>query len=303
MADLPPALSRAEAEASVHLREWPLYRNNISDFLHNAQRRKNICCCWEIDITAVLERMQRIQRETKVAISLNAYWLYQLARAVRQHPELQAVRVPFRRKIAQYDGVDVGCAVEQRVPGLGSIAVPYTIRNADKKSLAAICAELRSARKRNLLATDPAIRLRGKLAHLPRPLRLLFWKWVDLNPARRRRIRGTVGLTNLSYLADDRRPAFGVPLVLLPCNLAVGSIYKRLVPSDTDPRGFRVAQMLCLTLTVDHEIVDGAPMARFGRTLTRAIEDAEGLDATFAQELTRLFGSDPAAPDAAAPAA
>lgn len=289
MAELPPVFSQAEAEASVRLRDWPVYRNNISDFLHNAQRRKNIACCWEVEITGVLERIQRLQRETRGAISLNAYWLYQLARAVRQHPEVQAVRVPFRRQIAQYDGVDVGCAVEQRVPGLGSIAVPYTIRNADKKSLAALCAELRGARKRDLLGTDPAIRLRGRLAHLPRWLRLLFWKWVDLDPARRRRIRGTVGLTNLSYLSDDRRPAFGVPLVLLPCNLAVGAIYKRLVPCDRDPRGFRTASMICFTVTVDHEIVDGAPMARFGRRLTQAIEDCEGLDAAFAAELVQTF--------------
>ena len=68
--------------------------------------------------------------------------------------------------------------------------MPYTIRDADRKSLATICAELRGARKRNLLAEDPAIRLRGRLALFPRPLRLLFWKWVDFNPARRRRIRG-----------------------------------------------------------------------------------------------------------------
>ncbi|HEY1110733.1 MAG TPA: 2-oxo acid dehydrogenase subunit E2 [Opitutaceae bacterium] len=294
MADIPPALSHAEAEASVRLRDWPIYRNNVSDFLHNAQRRKNISCCWELDITGVLERLQRIQRDTKIAVSLNAYWIHQLARAVRQHPEMQAVRVPLRRKLAQFDGVDVGTAVEQRVPGHGSIAVPYTIRNADRKSLAAICAELRGARKRNLLATDPALLLRGRLAHFPRLLRLLFWKWVDFNPARRRRIRGTVGVTNLSYLADDRRPAFGVPLAILPCNLAIGSIYKRLVPCEKDPRGFRTATMICFTLTVDHEVVDGAPMVRFGRTLTQSIEEATGLDDAFAQELARIFGGEPA---------
>lgn len=295
MDETPPALSPAEAAASVRLRDWPVYRNNVSDFLHNAQRKKNISCCWELDISPVLDRLQRIQRETRIAISLNAYWIYQLARAVRQHPEMQAVRVPLRRKLAQYDGVDVGTAVEQRIPGHGSIAVPYTIRNADKKSLAAICAELRGARKRNLLATDPALLLRGRLAHFPRWLRLLFWKWVDLDPARRRRIRGTVGITNLSYLADDQRPAFGIPLALLPCNLAIGSIYKRLVPCEADPRGFRAATMICFTLTVDHEVVDGAPMVRFGRTLTRAIEEAAGLDDAFASELARTFG--PAASD------
>lgn len=287
----PQPPSAALGSGVAQLRPWPVYRNNLSDFLHNAQRRKNVSCWWEVDITRVLEQVQRIQRETRVAVSLNAYWIHLFARAVRRHPEVQAVKVPWRRRIAQFDGVDVGAAVEQRVPGYGSIAVPYTIRGADTKSLAEICAELRAARKRNLIAEDPAIRLRARLAHLPRWARLMFWRWVDFNPARRRRIRGTVGITNLSFLADDQRPAFGLPLAILPANLAVGSIYKRLVPCDRDPRGFRTANMLCLTLTVDHEIIDGAPMVRFGRTLTQSMERADGLDETFVRDLLRTAGS------------
>lgn len=290
MGDSPPP-SSAGADGVASLRPWPVYRNNLSDFLYNAQRRKNISCWWEIDVTRVLEQVNRIQRDTKVAISLNAYWIFLFARAVRQHPQVQAVRVPWRRRTALFDGVDVGTAVEQRVPGHGSIALPYTIRNADKKSLAEICTELRGARKRNLIAEDPAIRMRARLAHFPRFARLLFWKWVDLDPARRRRIRGTVGVTNLSFLADDRRPASGLPLAILPANLAIGSIYDRLVPCTQDPRGFRTASMLCVTLTIDHEIIDGAPMVRFARTLTQSIERADGLDEAFAMELGRPSAS------------
>lgn len=277
----PPA-----ADDGIAFRPWPIYRNNVSDFLHNAQRRKNVSLSWEVEITRVQERVQQVQRDTKVPLSLHAYWIHRFARVVRRHPEMQAVRVPFRRRIALYPGVDVGTAVEQRVPGYGSVAVPYTIRDADTKSLATICVELNAARKRNLFAEDPGLRLRGLLAHFPRPLRLLFWKWVDFNPARRRRIRGTVGITNLSFLSDNQRPAFGHPLVLLPSNLTVGAIYPRLVPDETDPRGFRTASVLCLTLTSDHEIVDGAPIVRCARALTQAIERADDLDAAFATELT-----------------
>lgn len=297
----PTSPSASSGAGNVHLRDWPFYRNNISDFLHNASRRKNVSIWWEIDITRVLAAVQRIQRETRLGVSLHAYWIYQLAQAVRKHPEMQAVRVPWRRKVAQFDGVDVGTAVEQRVPGIGSIVVPYTIREADRKSLAVICGELRGARKRNLLTEDPGIRLRARLAALPRPLRLLFWKWVDFDPARRRRVRGTVGITNLSYLADEGRPAFGVPLVIQPTNLAIGSIYQRLVPCETDPRGFRTANMLCVTLTVDHEVVDGAPMARFARTLTYSIESLSGLDDAFAHELVERLGTGATGETASAP--
>ena len=44
---------------------------------------------------------------------------------------------------------------------------------------------------------------------------------------------------------------------------------------------------LCVTVTVDHDIVDGAPAARFGQTLTRMLEDGAGLDDEFAAEAAR----------------
>ena len=43
-----------------------------------------------------------------------------------------------------------------------------------------------------------------------------------------------------------------------------------------------------VTVTIDHDVVDGAPAARFGQTLTRLLEDGAGLDENFAAEAARL---------------
>lgn len=277
-----------KATPRVELRDWPVYRNNVVDFLNYSRKRHHISGMWEVDITHTQQRIQEVQRQARVAISFNAYLIYLLSRAVMEHPEIQAVRVPFRRSIAVFDGVDVGTAVEFRVPGRNSIALPYTVREADRKSLAEICVEMRDASKRNLMETDPGIRWRAKLAHLPAPVRRMIWRWVDLDPARRRRVRGTFGLTNLNFLSDGMGPGFGIPMPLLTSGLCVGSTYERLEPCNDDPRGFRVARKLCLTFQVDHDVVDGAPGLRFARTFTRALESAEGLDDAFASELAAL---------------
>jgi pyruvate/2-oxoglutarate dehydrogenase complex dihydrolipoamide acyltransferase (E2) component len=38
-------------------------------------------------------------------------------------------------------------------------------------------------------------------------------------------------------------------------------------------------EYLCLTISVDHDVVDGAPAARFGRVLKEYIEVGHGLEA------------------------
>jgi pyruvate/2-oxoglutarate dehydrogenase complex dihydrolipoamide acyltransferase (E2) component len=39
-----------------------------------------------------------------------------------------------------------------------------------------------------------------------------------------------------------------------------------------------VREMLALTVSVDHDVIDGAPAARFGARLAELIESAAGLD-------------------------
>ncbi|MEM1127799.1 MAG: 2-oxo acid dehydrogenase subunit E2 [Bacteroidota bacterium] len=271
MLDLSPS-------ASPELAPWPVYRNNVADLLAHAQRRPLISGLMEADVTETLHRIRTLQRRAGVGISLTAYLVYLLGQTTRRYPEMQAVRVPFRKKTARFHGVDVSTAVEHRLPGRGRLPVPYAVRDADRKSLAEICIELRTASKANLFEADPDLRLRARLAHLPRFVRRLFWRWVDLNPARRRRVRGTIGLSNLNGVTPFRRPGFVHAMTLLTTSLCVGALYDRLVPDADDPRGFRSSKRLCITLHCDHLLVDGAPMVRFAGSFLEALERGDGLD-------------------------
>ncbi|MFK8185307.1 MAG: 2-oxo acid dehydrogenase subunit E2 [Phormidesmis sp.] len=274
---------------SIQEIDWPVYRNNMIDFLAHAKRKSQIAGNWEIDITLAHTRIKEIQRRTRIAISFNAYLIFLLSRTISMYPAVQAVRVPWRRKMAIFEGVDVGTVVEQRLPDKTPIPLPYTVRNAESKSLAEICFEMRQASKCDLIHHDPGIRWRAKLAYFPGWIRQLVWYWVDLDPARRRRFRGTFGITNLNFLTHGRTPGFGHILTILSSALCVGSSYDRLVPSDQDSRGFVVRKHLCCTLAADHLVIDGAPILRFSRAFTEALENAEGLDEQFVEALIAQY--------------
>ena len=280
------------ASSRVHEMDWPILRNNVSDFLQHAKRLPQVSATWEIDITQAHERIRQIQRRTRIAISFNAYLIFLISRTIQKHPEVQTIRIPWRGKMAMFDGADISTIVEQRLPDKTPFPAPYVVRNAESKSLTEICLEMRQASKRDITNNElnAEIRFRReRLAQLPAWLRRLFWFWVDSSPVRLRQVRGTFGLSNLNLASQGMTAGFGHFLSILSSSLCIGSSYDRLVPDAEDPRGFSVRRHLCCTLAANHLVIDGAPLTRFAKTLTHALETAEGLDEQFAEDLIAQY--------------
>lgn len=70
-------------------------------------------------------------------------------------------------------------------------------------------------------------------------------------------------------------------------SIVVGGIAQR-APVETN--GSESREMLCLTVSANHELVDGAPVARFVRRLTGLIEGADLLLEAVGHKDTRHAG-------------
>jgi pyruvate/2-oxoglutarate dehydrogenase complex dihydrolipoamide acyltransferase (E2) component len=87
-------------------------------------------------------------------------------------------------------------------------------------------------------------------------------------------VAGTVGITAVGMFGNGA--GWGIPAATpTPLMLTVGGIGAKLVSIDGQiaPREY-----LSLTISVDHDIVDGAPAARFAERLKELIESGYGLD-------------------------
>ena len=81
---------------------------------------------------------------------------------------------------------------------------------------------------------------------------------------------GTFTVTNLGALGIEQfTPVLNTPEVAI---LGVGGLF--LKPVNT-PTGVRHVEAMTLSLTIDHQAVDGAPGARFLQDLARALENIE----------------------------
>ncbi len=87
---------------------------------------------------------------------------------------------------------------------------------------------------------------------------------------------GTVALTSVGMFGGGHS-GWGVSPTFHPVVLVVGSIAWKpvVVEGRVEPR-----EILNLTVTFDHDIVDGGPATRFVRRLVGLIESGYGLDET-----------------------
>jgi hypothetical protein len=83
---------------------------------------------------------------------------------------------------------------------------------------------------------------------------------------------GVVGVTSVGMFGSG--PMWLVPLASSTITVSVGSIAKRplFVEGAAQER-----EHLCLTLTFDHEVVDGAPAARFTKRFAEILSSGEEL--------------------------
>jgi pyruvate/2-oxoglutarate dehydrogenase complex dihydrolipoamide acyltransferase (E2) component len=261
---------------------WPRIRELVVDVLAMGHRVHLAHGLSEIDVSRPMALIEEYRPQVPGGLSLTAFIVHCVAQAVDKHEMLHAYR-KGRRRLVVFDDVDVNALFEKRKPDGSIIPVSYVVRGANHKSLAQINHELRQASKSDLY-NDEGVRRRRQILRLPRPLRRVVWWWVRRDPARLKRLWGTVAVSNVGSFVTSR-PGWGIPISFLTCVVVVGGMCDKVYWIDGGPQPRRT---LSVTITVDHDVVDGAPTARFGETFGQLVAAATGLDDGFLPEALAL---------------
>ncbi len=242
-------------------------RKAYTDVLAASRRKDIIHGLIEIDVTHSRQVLRRL-KEDGHPLSFTAFLVHAVARAVDEDRILHAYR--RRRRLIVFDDVDVNTQLEAEVDGQ-RIVQSLVIRSANHKSVTELTQEIRSAQ-----GHDPAAerRYRGTVAFLslPRFVRSLVWRLLLAHPVWFKRLGGTVAISSVGMFGTAG--GWGIPVGPATLMITVGGIATRprYVGPDLQPR-----EMLDLTISVDHQIVDGAQAARFARRLAELVERGDGL--------------------------
>jgi pyruvate/2-oxoglutarate dehydrogenase complex dihydrolipoamide acyltransferase (E2) component len=243
-------------------------RRGTVDYMRTAGRRSNVHGLVEFDVTEARRHIRTVEEETGEQLSFTAFLVFCLARAIGDHPHINAYR-DWRGRVHMFDDVDVNVLVETTVDG-ERLGVPHVVRGANERSVRSIHDEIRTAQE----SPDPTAlsRLETMALRLPGFVRRLVWRLPQWFPRRWKDMAGTVAVTSVGMFG--RGSGWAVSPTNYTLQLTIGGISRkpRLVDGELTTREF-----LDLTVTFDHDVVDGAPAARFVQRLGELIEDAHGI--------------------------
>lgn len=186
-----------------------------------------------IDMDAAVMARTRINETAKVKISFNDIVLKAVAVALKQHPKVNSSWLGDKIRVNHHVNIGVAVAVED------GLLVPV-VRFADTKSLSQISAEVKDfAQKAKDKKLQPA-------------------DWEG----------STFTISNLGMFGIDEFTAIINPPDA--CILAVGGIFQEPVVKDGE---IKVGNVMKVTLTCDHRVVDGATGAAFLQTLKGLLEE------------------------------
>lgn len=262
-------------KASYQRITLPASRIATYDVGRIGRKKHHIYGLVEIDITDARDRIRGLIREGST-VSLHSWLIKCIGDTISTHRFVQGIRKGSREQII-FDDVDISIPIERIVDGK---AVPLValIRKVDAKSVEEIAQEISSMRGKTICdEKDYVLSRKGSFSQrlfyrLPSSLRILFWQSILKQPFRRKAAMGTAIITSVGLTG-------GVSGWILPKSIhnlgfGVGSIVKKpWVHDDT----ICIREILNLTVIFDHDIIDGAPAAKFVNQLKKHLESGHGL--------------------------
>lgn len=218
-----------------------------------------------IDVTETRSRLRVLDPPG----SFTAMVVAAVARAAAAHPEVHAYR-DWRGRLVDHRYVDATVMIEVTT-NRGSVAVAHLVRDADCRTVTDLSGELRAVRSQPGQAPSSARWLR-RAAAVPGVVPALYYGLGRFAPGRRR--AGTVLVTAVGMFGGGA--GFGVaPTGIHSLTVVVGGVSTRPAVREGV---VRARDLLDLTVSIDHRVVDGAPAARFAADLRALLEGGAVLD-------------------------
>lgn len=248
----------------------PVLRRFSIDAGVRARRKHAIHGLLEMDVTRARQVIRDHKTRTGEGLSFTGYIITCLAKAIEADRHVHAY-LDWRNRLIIFDDVNVNTMIEVETES-GKVAMPHIIQSANRKTIQDIHAEIRGAQAHPSRTGE--MKFMHLFLYLPGFLRRGFYGLVTRNPQRFRRYASSVLVTAVGMFGKGS--GWGIPGVNFPLTITLGGMAEK--PGVVDGR-IEVRQYLCVTVSFDHDIIDGAPAARFTQRFRELVESGYGLDA------------------------
>ncbi|MCI1778491.1 MAG: 2-oxo acid dehydrogenase subunit E2 [Bacteroidales bacterium] len=254
-------------------REFPPSRLGTIDMCNIGKHKHYIAGMFELDVTGVRVNIREYNRSHTEKISFTSWLISRIARTIGIY-EASGAYLSGKRKIRIFDSVDVSVLVEkmvaeQRVP------IPLVVRNAEKISVSDIAYIIEKAKNEHITDSLVLQEKNGVIEKfyslLPGVIRRSIWKYMLKHPDMAFSKMGNVAFTSIGMFGKTN--GWFIPISVHPICFGVSPIVEKPVVHDGE---ITIGEILNMTVLFDHDVMDGADMARFADTLSTMIKDMSG---------------------------
>lgn len=265
-----------EKIGSYRISEFPKARIPTLDFLALGDKNHYVMSLIEVDVTKGRHKIKEYEKRTGIKLSFTAWLLKCIGKAASEHKAVHSV-MKGKKQIVYFDDVDISITVEKAVKD-GKAPMPLLIRKTNEKTLYQIHEEIRAAQKEEIdgasvLGGGQSKKKMSLYTALPKFLRRFFIKRILKDPLKVKELMGTIILTSVGMFGKAH--GWPIPTTAHPLAFAIGGITKK--PGVINDE-IEIREYLTMTILFNHDVVDGAPAARFVSQLVELIESGFGIE-------------------------
>ncbi len=259
----------SEENATYQTVPFPKIRRLMVDGGRLGRQKHIVHGLVEMDVTRARQMIHQHKSQMGETLSFTGFIVACLGQAVDRNKHMHACR-NWRGQLVLFDDVDVNTMFEVEADGR-KIIRPHIIRAANKKTVREIHAEIRAFQAGH--TSSPEGNFIDWFVRLPGFIRRFTLRMIFKSPRRLKEMNGTVSMTAIGMFGSGG--GWGIPVSNQTLQVTLGGIAEKpvLVNGQLENREF-----LCVTVSFDHDLVDGAPAARFTQRLKELVESGAGLD-------------------------
>jgi pyruvate/2-oxoglutarate dehydrogenase complex dihydrolipoamide acyltransferase (E2) component len=227
----------------------------------------NIFALLEFDITD-LRKALRDKRIVNEGGSLFAFLCKAIAKCLYENPLFNSM-IDYK-KTTNFESVDISIPIEIERNGK-TINKQYLIKNASEKSIKEITFEINESKNSidDQIGYILAKSMRLIMKIVPGKIAVLLIRHIMRNHKKVKELSGTVFITSVSMFSNI--PGYIIPYIGGPkaSSFAIGSTTKKPVVRNNE---IVVREIINITAVFNHDIIDGAPAARFINQMRKYIE-------------------------------
>jgi pyruvate/2-oxoglutarate dehydrogenase complex dihydrolipoamide acyltransferase (E2) component len=247
----------------------PKSRIATFDVYEMGLRKHHVAALLEFDVTESRAKLRELKRSGK-KISFNGWLIKAISKALEHHPEA-AGYIYSKKKLIVFKDINVSFIVEKTIDGK-KVPMPIVLEKTNEKTAEDITREIENAKNYELSEKDIILNKKSQVNEriyyrLPKFLRILFWRYMLNHPKFAYKKMGNVIVTSLGAMGKIN--GWFVHKSVHPLSFGIGSVLKKPVAVKNE---IKIREILNMTILIDHDPIDGAPMVRFINKLTEHIE-------------------------------